>query len=141
MEQKGWDQKALAKATDLSESAVSRHLDGASPRADSIQKYAQALGVGVAWLGYGHMDAPAVPSTQRPDVIGRDVTGLDALALVLRDFRWPEDVDMIAIDSAESEARRTASTSVGQSRSPSAWRAYLDRLVRRKSDKQVRNRA
>lgn len=136
MERKGWDQKALAKAAKLSESAVSRHLEREDPpRADSLKKYADALGVPVAWLGYGRKEAEPPPSAGTASRAEADAVGLAALTLVLRDYPWPDDVDMIAIDAAEADARHEAQTPAGQVRSPSAWRAYLHRLVRRRSDR------
>lgn len=139
MERKGWDQKALALAANLSESAISRHLErDDAPRADSLKKYADALGVEVAWLGFGRTE-PA-PTTPAAGAQGPDAVGAAALALVLRDYAWPSNVDMMAIDSAEADARAAALTPAGQTRSPSAWRAYLDRLVKRGSEPRTRHR-
>jgi hypothetical protein len=115
---------------------VSRHLErDDAPRADSLKKYADALGVSVAWLGYGRTETPlpasgTVQATHDPGV---GLVGPAALAYVLRDYTWPSDVDMAAIDAAELEARESAQTQAGLARSPSAWRAYLERLLKQKA--------
>jgi len=140
MQRKGWDQKALAREAGLSESAVSRHLErDEAPRADSLAKYAEVLGVTVSWLGWGRPEAVAAAPTAAAPGERRDVVGLEALGLVLRDYAWPADVDMVTIDAAESAAREAAATPAGQMRSPSAWRAFLDRMVRRASEPRSRS--
>jgi transcriptional regulator with XRE-family HTH domain len=131
MEQRGWNQKTLAEASGLTESAVSRHLErDDAPRADSLKKYAEALDVSVAWLGFGRTETPPAQSATFP-AIDPDATGLAALAMVLRDYPWPDHLDMTAIDAAEAEARQAAATPAGLTRSPSAWRAYLDRSAKK----------
>lgn len=52
-QKRGWSQRDLASAADLSPGAVQAIEGGGRPHLDTIERLAEALGVDRAWLAWG----------------------------------------------------------------------------------------
>lgn len=127
MEQRGWDQTTLAKKAELSDAAVSRHLEKkTAPRLSSVEAYCRALEVALEWLAYGR--GPMV-ATSKSEPRTEVMLGSAALEVVLQRYEWPADFSLDDADAVTADVRSYARAS-GQDRPESIWKLQIDKAVR-----------